>query len=99
MTEYYPVYTESTALATPRKRAAAPWGNWGLRGAAITYLCVFVALPVIVVTVEGFRPGLEAFWTNLTRPAALSAIWLTVWTAGVMTVLNIIMGTLTAYVL
>jgi sulfate transport system permease protein len=98
MTEYYPAYSNSPAIK-PRNRAQAPWGAWGLRLSAITYLFVFVAVPVIVVTVEGFRPGLDAFWTSLTRPAAISAVWLTVWTAAVMTVLNMVMGTLTAYVL
>jgi sulfate transport system permease protein len=60
---------------------------------------VFVAVPVLVVNIEGFRPGLDAFWGSLTRPAAMSAVWLTVWTAAVMTLINIVMGTLTAYVL
>ena len=99
MSEYFPVYSESSAIALPTKRSQAPWGAWGLRLAAMTYLCVFVAVPVIVVIVEGFRPGLDAFWTSLTRPAAMNAVWLTVWTAAVMTVLNMVMGTLTAYVL
>jgi len=86
--------TSQRGLASP-----APWGAWGLRFAALTYLVVFVAVPVLVVNVEGFRPGLVAFWESLTRPAAISAVWLTVWTAAVMTVINIVMGTLTAYVL
>jgi len=79
--------------------AAPPWGAWGLRLAVLTYLVAFVAVPVIVVNVEGFRPGLAAFWESLTRPAAISAVWLTVWTAAVMTMINMVMGTLTAYVL
>jgi sulfate/thiosulfate transport system permease protein len=79
--------------------AAPPWGAWGLRAAAFIYLIAFVAVPVIVVNVEGLRPGLDAFLASLTRPAATSAIWLTVWTAAVMTIINMVMGTLTAYVL
>lgn len=80
-------------------RASLPFGTWSLRGAAITYLAVMIALPVVVIAVEGLRPGVDSFWTNITRPAALSAIVLTVWTAAVMGVINAIMGTLTAYVL
>jgi sulfate/thiosulfate transport system permease protein len=98
MAEYYPLYAQPNG-GLSAKRLQAPWGAWGLRLAALTYLVVFVAVPVIVVNVEGFRPGLESFWSSLTRPAALSAIWLTVWTAGVMTIINMVMGTLTAYVL
>ncbi len=81
------------------RRTQPAWGKWGLRLAAITYLVAFVAVPVIVVNVEGFRSGLDLFWASLMRPAALNAIWLTLWTAAVMTVINVVMGTLTAYVL
>lgn len=98
MAEYYPLYAEST-IGLSAKRSQAPWGAWGLRLAALTYLLVFVAVPVIVVNVEGFRPGPGSFWESLTRPVAISAVWLTIWTAAVMTVINMVMGTLTAYVL
>ncbi len=89
-------------LAFPAKAAARPhlpFGEWGLRAAAITYLIVLIAIPVIVINIEGLRGGLDLFWTDITRPAALSALWLSIWTAGVMAVVNTIMGTLTAYVL
>jgi len=89
----------SSEIRLPARQAQPAWGKWGLRVAAITYLVVFVAVPVVVVNVEGFRSGLDLFWASLVRPAALNAIWLTLWTAALMTVLNIIMGTLTAYVL
>src|SRR5437773_325318 len=70
-----------------------------LRAAAISYLALFILLPLTVITVEGFRNGLPAFFNAITRPVALSAIGLTLWTAAVMAVINTIMGTLTAYVL
>jgi sulfate/thiosulfate transport system permease protein len=90
-----PITTEKS----PPIRFQAPWGTWGLRLAALSYLAFFVLIPVTVVAIEGFRNGLTEFWINITRPAALSAIGLTLWTAAVMTVINVIMGTLTAYVL
>lgn len=76
-----------------------PFGGRSLRFAALTYLSVMIVLPLVVISVEGLRGGLDVLWTNITRPQALSAIWLSVWTAGVMALINIIMGTLTAYVL
>jgi sulfate/thiosulfate transport system permease protein len=79
--------------------AHLPWGAWGLRLTAIIYLVALVAVPVIVVNVEGLRGGLDVFIASLTRPAAMNAIFLSVWTAAVMTVINVAMGTLTAYVL
>jgi sulfate/thiosulfate transport system permease protein len=77
----------------------ASYGAWGLRAAALSYLVAFIAIPIIVVYVQGLRFGLDTFIESLTRPDTLSAIRLSVWTAAIMTVINTIMGTLTAYVL
>jgi sulfate transport system permease protein len=89
--------------ALPAKAAARnphlPFGKWGLRVSALTYLIVMIAIPIIVINIEGLRGGLDQFFADFTRPAALSALWLSIWTAAVMAVINIIMGTLTAYVL
>ncbi|MCU0479914.1 MAG: sulfate ABC transporter permease subunit CysT [Anaerolineae bacterium] len=72
---------------------------WGLRLSVIIYLSVMIIMPLFVISVEGLREGFDAFWMSITRPVAWSAIWLSVWTAGVMAIINIIMGTTTAYVL
>jgi sulfate transport system permease protein len=74
-------------------------GAWGLRLAALSYLAVVVLIPLLVISVEGLSNGLEVFIQSVTRPAALHAVWLTIWTAAVMTVINLVMGTLTAYIL
>lgn len=95
----YPLYSEKFIGVSAKRPQASNFGAWGLRLAAITYLVVFVAVPVLVVNIEGFRGGLDLFWNSLTRPAALNAIWLTIWTAAVMAVINVIMGTMTAYAL
>src|SRR5690606_30369416 len=73
--------------------------SWGLRASAVIYLTVLIVVPLFVIGVEGLRNGLDSFWTSVTRPAAISAVWLSVWTAGVMAIINTLMGTLTAYVL
>lgn len=70
-----------------------------LRFSALIYLSVMIIVPLFVIAIEGLRGGVDVLWTNVTRPPALSAIWLSVWTAGVMALINIVMGTLTAYVL
>jgi sulfate transport system permease protein len=70
-----------------------------LRLAAAAYLILFVAVPIFVVTVEGFRGGWDLFWAALTQRAAVAAILLTIQTAAVMAVINVVMGTLTAYAL
>lgn len=76
-----------------------PYGSWGLRVAALTYLTVLIAIPVLVIAFEGLHYGWETFWKSISQPTALSAIWLSVWTAALMSVINTVMGTLTAYVL
>lgn len=80
-------------------RPTLPWGNWGVRGLALAYLTVMLVIPVLVILQDGLREGLGELWRQVTLPAAWHALGLTLWTAAVMTVLNAIMGTLTAYVL
>lgn len=93
--------TDLTLSTRGRTRAIprVPFGTWGLRAAALTYLAVLVAVPLGIIAFEGLRHGWEVFWTSVNRPVALSAIRLSVWTAAVMAVINTVMGTLTAYVL
>lgn len=73
--------------------------GWGLRGTAIVYLLVMIALPVFVVFSSGLQAGLSGFWDNVSHPHAVSALRVTLVTAAIMTVINVVMGTLTAYVL
>lgn len=82
-----------------QERLRLPFGSRSLRFAALTYLTVMIVVPLLVIAIEGLRGGLDVLWTNVTRPQALGAIWLSVWTAAVMALINIVMGTLTAYVL
>ena len=72
---------------------------WGLRLSVIIYLSVMILMPIFVISVQGLRDGWDVFWTSISRPVAWNAIWLSVWTAGLMAVINIVMGTTTAYVL
>jgi sulfate/thiosulfate transport system permease protein len=76
-----------------------PFGDWGLRAMALTYLLVLVAAPILIIAFEGLRHGWETFWNSISQPVAASAIWLSVWTGALMAVINTVMGTLTAYVL
>jgi sulfate/thiosulfate transport system permease protein len=86
-------------ITNPQTSLRPPWGTWGLRIAALSYLAAFILVPILVVNIEGFRSGIDTFWTDVTDPVALSAIGLTVWTAALMAVINAVMGVLTAYVL
>jgi sulfate transport system permease protein len=75
------------------------WGRRAVRGAALTYLIVLLVIPLAVILQDGLQGGLVGLWHAIGSKIPLYALWLSVWTAGVMAVLNAVMGTLTAYVL
>lgn len=76
-----------------------PWGRWGVRGAAFSYLAILLVIPLLVIFRDGLREGLSALWYQVTLPVAWHALKLTLWTAAVMTAINAVMGLMTAYVL
>jgi len=82
-----------------RTWASLPWGRWGLRSIAISYLLVMLIIPLLVILQDGMREGLTELWRQVTLPIAWHALKLTLWTSVVMVVINTIMGTLTAFVL
>src|SRR6266496_3356777 len=70
-----------------------------VRALALTYLAVLLIIPLSVIFVDGLRGGLGGLVHAVTQPVAMHALWLSLWTAGVMAAINAVMGTLTAYVL
>lgn len=91
----------TTPLAAPGKTRQAPrlWGQWSLRAVALIYLSVMLLLPLAAVVSDGLSGGLTGLWADVSRPAAMAALRLSLWTAALMTVINTVMGVLTAYVL
>ena len=81
------------------QRAPLPWGRWGLRLAALSYLTLMLVIPLAVIFQDGLREGLGGLWAQVTTPIAWNALVLTLWTSAVMTIINTVMGTLAAYVL
>ena len=93
-----------TAAAAPTPAVAParrprPWGRWSLRTTAIAYLLLAVALPLASVVERGLGAGLAAFWQQVTAPTAVDALRLTLIAAAIITVLNAVFGTATAFVL
>ena len=80
-------------------RASLAWGKWGLRGTAVLYLGFMVALPLAAIIRNGLSDGLAAFRDDVTNPTAFGALRLTLISAVIVTIINAVMGTLTAYVL
>ena len=76
----------SEAIPGRVNRAPLPWGRWGLRAIALTYLTVMLIIPLAVILQDGLREGLSGLWQQVTTPIAWSALKLTLWTSAVMTV-------------
>jgi len=94
-------FNESLEKGKPNREAThqIPWGRLGVRTAALSYLTLLLIIPLVVIFRDGFREGIDELVHQVTQPIAWSSLLLTLWTAGVMTVINTIMGTMTAYVI
>lgn len=82
-------------------RSLRAWGlsGRGLRWMALSYLFLLIVIPLAAIVYDGFREGLQGFFSNILNPAAWAALKLTLWTAAAMAFLNGFIGTITAYVL
>ena len=81
-----------------RKQKSRP-EEWLLRGPSILFLVLIVIIPLVVIFQDGFREGFSGFQYQVTLPIAKHAIRLTLWTSVLMTIINAVMGLITAYVL
>ena len=92
--------TEAAGQRRKRRRAGRlPGPDLALRGISLGYIGLFVALPMVALASRAFADGLERIWYEATRPEALFSLRLTLLVALAMIVVNVVMGTLTAWVL
>lgn len=85
--------------ADKTKSVSLPWEQWGIRTIALSYLMLLLIIPLLVILQDGLREGIGELWRQVSLPVAWDALKLTLWTSAVMTIINTIMGTLTAFVL
>ncbi len=97
--------TATTAVGRPvRKRRAARSGaltrasGLGL-GVAMTWFSLLVLIPLAAVVVKAAGGGLETFVDTFSNGQTRAAIRLTVTTSVLVTLLNVVMGTVIAWVL
>jgi sulfate transport system permease protein len=64
---------------------------------AVTFLTVFVVLPLVVVFAQAFSKGIGAYFSALADPEALSAIRLTLTVAAISVGLNLMFGVIAAW--
>jgi sulfate/thiosulfate transport system permease protein len=68
-------------------------------GFITTFLSVLVILPLAALTWAAISDGAGSFWDSVTSPQALAALKLTLGASLVVSLLNAVLGTITAWVL
>ena len=87
-------------LAPPRLADAVSEPAWVRRtliGVALAFLTLFLFVPLIAVFVQAFAKGLDVYWAALTDPDAVSALELTLVSAGISVPLNLVFGVAAAW--
>jgi sulfate/thiosulfate transport system permease protein len=75
-----------------RRLTEPPLVRWGLIGVTLTFLLLFLVLPMGVVFVEAFRNGIQAYADAIKEPDALAALKLTLTAAAIAVPLNMLFG-------
>lgn len=75
----------------------APWVRVVLIAVALTFLTLFLFLPLFVVFNEAFAKGAGVYWASITEPAAAHAIKLTLIAAAIAVPCNLIFGLAAAW--
>ncbi len=68
-------------------------------GLCTLYLSFIVLIPLAAVAVKALNQGLGTFWTSVTSPLALKALWVTLLVSLIVAAIGALMGTLVAWVL
>ena len=69
------------------------------RGVAIAYLSIVALIPLAAVVSKAFENGRDSFWTAISSPQAVAALKLTLIASVVVVLINVVFGTLIAWVL
>ncbi len=70
-----------------------------LRVVALAYLGILVAVPVLLIFYRTFEAGFGAFWEQITTPAAISALSLSLLIVAIVVPVNVVFGVVTALAL
>ncbi len=98
-----PPSRDEAARATRRpplrlRRVTGSVGPLGI-GISVVWLSVIVLLPLAALTFSALGGGLGNLWAAITAPHALAALRVTVLVSVVVALVNVVMGTLVAWVL
>jgi sulfate transport system permease protein len=73
------------------------WVRWVLIGIALTFLSVFLFVPLFSVFFEAFKKGFDVYFAAITEPDAISAVKLTLLAAVIAVPLNLVFGVSAAW--
>nr|WP_263326494.1 sulfate ABC transporter permease subunit CysW [Neobacillus sp. Marseille-Q6967] len=71
--------------------------KWLLITIALSFLGIFIVVPLIAVFSEALKKGIELYFASLTEPDAFSAIKLTLITAAIAVPINTLFGVIAAW--
>jgi sulfate/thiosulfate transport system permease protein len=91
----------SVAVSQPRRaRTSGDRATAALSLGFVTlFLTVLVGLPIAALVWEARSDGAQSFWDAVSSPEAVAALKLTIGAAAAVSVLNAVLGTVTAWVL
>ena len=73
--------------------------RWLLTGVAVTFLAIFLFLPLAVVFLTAFQKGAHVYFATFRDPDTLAAIRLTLLAAGIAVPLNVVFGVAAAWLI
>jgi sulfate/thiosulfate transport system permease protein len=82
-----------------RTKPRAMLASFGLQSLAIVYVGLLVVLPVVVILIRTFQPGLHEFWSALNTPETWHAFKMTGIVAASAVVINTVFGVAVAILL
>lgn len=96
-----PQHHEPRVIARPsiaaRSTNEPAWVRRVLIGIALTFLSLFLFLPLVAVFVQAFAKGVGIYFANITDPHAVAAIRLTLTAAAIAVPLNCLFGVAAAW--
>ena len=88
---------KATSVGASSGTTEPAWVKYTLIGVALTFMFLFLVLPLAAVFAEALRKGGSAYWEALKEPDAWSSIQLTLITAAIAVPLNLVFGIAAAW--
>ena len=89
--------TMSRARRDKDVRADPAWLRWGVIFIAIAFLTIFIVVPLVNVFALAFSKGVAAYFSAISTPDSLAAIWLTIVASLTAVILNVVFGVIAAW--